>query len=419
MFINSGADAGSWGARCLNVTRIMAIAAAALVPASTAAASVAVVLMLVSWIISGRAVATLRAAAAQRVGQAMLVFLALLAVDTIYGVATWEDSWRSLWSWRKLALGLIVLGLFAEETWKLRLLQAFLVVSAAGLVTSYIGWLGLIPSKPGQPAGVFFTNHATQGMTFAVAVLCCLELARDTGPRLRKLLQAAALLFAVNVVFISTSRSAYVALVCVMLVWGLGRVGWRRVPLVAGGLAVLVAMAFGLSSTLRDRIGQGIDEVRNYQSSPAVTSAGIRVVFWKNSLDLIAERPVFGYGTGGFAKAYGDRFAMPELGWRGLPTADPHNQYLFIAVENGLVGLAVFIAILVAAFREARGPGVYRGIVRGMLLAWCVSSLFNSHFRTFPEGHLIWLMVGAMLARVPRNDPAGSIQPVSSRARSR
>lgn len=419
MFINSGADAGSWGARCLNVTRIMAIAAAALVPASTAAASVAVVLMLVSWIISGRAVATLRAAAAQRVGQVVLVFLALLAVDTIYGVATWEDSWRSLWSWRKLALGLIVLGLFAEETWKLRLLQAFLVVSAAGLVTSYIGWLGLIPSKPGQPAGVFFTNHATQGMTFAVAVLCCLELARDTGPRLRKLLQAAALLFAVNVVFVSTSRSAYVALVCVMLVWGLGRVGWRRVPLVAGGLAVLVAMAFGLSSTLRDRIGQGIDEVRNYQSSPAVTSAGIRVVFWKNSLDLIAERPVFGYGTGGFAKAYGDRFAMPELGWRGLPTADPHNQYLFIAVENGLVGLAVFIAILVAAFREARGPGVYRGIVRGMLLAWCVSSLFNSHFRTFPEGHLIWLMVGAMLARVPRNVPAGSTQPASSRARSR
>jgi len=397
----------------------MAIAAAAVVPASTAAASVAVVLMLVSWIISGRAVATLRAAAAQRVGQAVLVFLALLAVDTIYSVATWEDSWSSLWSWRKLALGLIVLGLFAEETWKLHLLKAFLVVSAAGSAASYVGWLGLIPSKTGHAAGVYFTNHATQGITFAVAVLCCLELGRHTGPRLRHLLQAGALLFAVNVVFISTSRSAYAALVCVVLVWSLGRVGWRRLPLVAGAVAVLVAMAFGLSSTLRDRVEQGIDEVRNYQSAPEVTSAGIRVVFWKNSLDLIAERPVLGYGTGSFAKAYGDRFVMPELGWRGWPATDPHNQYLFIAVENGLVGLVAFIAILVAAFREARGPGAYRGIVRGMLLAWCVSSLFNSHFRTFPEGHLIWMMVGAMLARVPRNDSAGSIQPDSSRARSR
>jgi hypothetical protein len=45
-------------------------------------------------------------------------------------------------------------------------------------------------------------------------------------------------------------------------------------------------------------------------------------------------------------------------------------------------------------------------VIRGVLLAWCVTSLFNSHFRTFPEGHLIWLLAGAMLARVPRNDSA-------------
>ena len=345
-------------------------------------------------------------AAAQRFGQALLVFLALLVVDMLYSVAAWEESWDSLWAWRKLVLGLIVLGLFTDETWKLRMLKAFLVVSTIGLIASCIGWLGLIPSKHGHSAGVFFTNHATQGITFAVAALCCLELGRNAGPRLQNLLRVAAFLFAVNVVFISTSRSAYVALVCVALVWGLGRLGWRRLPLVTGALAVLVVMAFSLSSTLRERVQQGIDEVHNYQSSPEVTSAGIRIVFWNNTLGLVAERPVLGYGTGGFAKAYSDRFALPELGWRGLPATDPHNQYLFIAVENGLLGLAVFMAILVAAFREACGPGVYRGVIRGVLLAWCVTSLFNSHFRTFPEGHLIWLLAGAMLARVPRNDSA-------------
>lgn len=380
----------------------MTISAASLVPASTAAASVAIALMLASWFVSGRVVATLRAAAAQRVGQVMFVFLALLAVDTLYGPATWEESWSSLWAWRKLALGLIVLGLFAEETWKRRMLQAFLAVSAAGLIASCAGWLGLIPSKTGHAAGVVFTNHATQGMTFAVAVLCSLELARDAGPRLRNLLHAAALLFAGNVVFISTSRSAYVALVCVVLVWGLGRAGWRRLPLVTGALVMLVALAFGLSSTLRERVQQGVDEVRNYQSSPELTSAGIRMVFWKNTLDLVAERPLLGYGTGSFARTYRDRFVRAELGWRGLPAADPHNQYLFIAVENGLPGLAVFIAILMAALWEARGPGAYRGMARGVLLAWCVTSLFSSHFRTFPEGHLVWLLVGAMLACTPR-----------------
>ncbi len=411
MFINFGADSGhgrdgknSWGERCLNVTRIMAISAAAAAPVSTAATSVAVALMLASWLASGRAVETLRTAAAQRFGQALLVFLALLAVDTLYSFSTWEESWSSLWSWRKLVLGLIVLGLFADETWKLRMLKAFLGVSVAGLAASYTGWLQFIPTDRIYAEGVFFTNHATQGIAFAVAALCCLELSRNAERGQRNLLRALALLFVLNVVFISTSRSAYAALVCVALVWGIGLLGWRRLPLVAGTMAVLIAMAFGLSQTLRDRVQQGINEVRNYQSAPEVTSAGVRVVFWKNTLDLVAERPVLGYGTGSFAQAYRDRFVMPELGWRGWPTTDPHNQYLFIAVENGLLGLAVFMAILVAGFREACGPGVYRGVIRGMLLAWCVSSLFNSHFRTFPEGHLIWLFAGAMLARAPLDD---------------
>ena len=408
MYTNSGADSdlgraadATWGARCLNVTRIMAIAAAALVPASTAAASVAIVLMLVSWFASGRAVETLRASAAQRVGQAMLVFLALLLIDMLYGSATWAERWDSLWSWRKLVFGFIVLGFFAEELWKQRFLKAFVLVAAAGLILSFIAWLGVIPSKAGHQPGVLLTNHATQGITFAIAALCCLEWQRSAGHRLRMLLLAAALLFALNIVFISTSRSAYLALVCVALAWGGARLGWRRLPLVVGATAALVLVAYGLSSNLRERVQQGVNEVQAYQTAPAYTSAGVRTVFLINTLDLIKDRPLLGYGTGSFAREYNDRFAGPGQDWRGTPTGDPHNQYLFIAVENGLLGLAVFGVLLVVMFREARGAGAYHGIIRGVLLAWCATSLFNSHFRTFPEGHLIWLFAGAMLASSP------------------
>jgi O-antigen ligase len=408
MYTNSGADSdlgraadATWGARCLNVTRIMAIAAAALVPASTAAASVAIVLMLVSWFASGRAVETLRASAAQRVGQAMLVFLALLLIDMLYGSATWAERWDSLWSWRKLVFGFIVLGFFAEELWKQRFLKAFVLVAAAGLILSFIAWLGVIPSKAGHQPGVLLTNHATQGITFAIAALCCLELQQEAGRRDRMLLLAGALLFVLSVVFISTSRSAYLALMCIALVWGGARLGWRRLPLVVGATVVAALLAFSLSSTLRERVQQGVDEARAYQTAPAYTSAGVRVVFLMNTLDLVKDRPLLGYGTGSFARKYNQRFAGPGLDWRGMPTSDPHNQYLFIAVENGLLGLAVFVGLLAAMFWEARRADVYHVIIRGALLAWCVTSLFSSHFRTFPEGHLIWLFAGAMLAAAP------------------
>jgi O-antigen ligase len=409
MFINSGAEAvrdQTWGGRCLDVTRYMAIAAAGIVPASTAAASLAIFLMMAAWLASGRMLETLRLSASQLIGQVLLLFMGLLFVDVLYSPVPWSESWSSLWAWRKLLLGFVVLGLFAEDIWKLRLLKTVVSVSALGLAASWIGWLAKLPPKPCCPVGVYFTNQTSQGMIFAVSVLVCLELIRVMPPRWHRWLRAAAVLFALNIVFISPSRSAYAALACVSFVYMLNCLGWRRLPMVVGMLILFVATSIGLSSTMRERIQQGIKEVGNYQVSADLTSGGARIVFWTNSLALVAERPLLGYGTGSYAAIYRDRFVNPQLGLRGIPSADPHNQYLFVAVENGLLGLAVFLGIIAIACRDALGLGNYRVIVMGVLLTWCVTSLFNSHFRTFPEGHFIWLLVGALLSRLDGSSSA-------------
>ena len=218
--------ARNWSDLCLDASRTMAIAAAALVSASTAAASIAIVLMLATWAASGQAMHTLRASASQRVGQAILLFFMVLVIAMFYGTTNWAERWDSLWSWRKLVLGFIILGLFAKDLWKQRFLQAFVLVTGVGLVLSYLAILGIIPSKPGQVSGVLMTNHTVQGMAFVVAALCCLELQRAAGRRLRLLLLSVVLLFILNIAFISISRSAYLAFACVALVWGGAQLGW-------------------------------------------------------------------------------------------------------------------------------------------------------------------------------------------------
>jgi O-antigen ligase len=406
MFTRSGAEAGfgvdgvtrDWSDKCLDFSRAMAIGAAALVPASTAACSVCIALMLAAWLVSGRVVETLRLAMSQLVGKALLLFIAVILLDVLYSSAPWPERWASVWSWRKLLWGFIVLGLFADEQWKFRFIKFFVIVAACGLTLSYIGWSGLIPSKTNHFPGVFFTNHATQGMTFALATLCCLAMARIVRPEWRKLCYFGACAFLVNVVFTSMSRSSYLAIFCVMLVWCVRTYGRKSFLLAGGGVVALALALVSLSPNLRDRIGIGVNEVKSYQTAPDLTSAGVRVVFFKNALELFKDKPVLGYGTGSFAKEYRERFGSAEQGWRGSVTSDPHNQYLFILVENGLLGLCVFFILLGVSFYMSRGPGPYRSVMQGALLAWCVSSLFSSHFRTFPEGHLIWLFFGAMLA---------------------
>jgi len=68
---------------------------------------------------------------------------------------------------------------------------------------------------------------------------------------------------------------------------------------------------------------------------------GIRMVMWRNSGDIVRERPLAGYGMGGIAPAYERAVKASALtGWAATPTEDPHNQYLQVQLEAGVAGSA-------------------------------------------------------------------------------
>jgi len=126
---------------------------------------------------------------------------------------------------------------------------------------------------------------------------------------------------------------------------------------------------------------------------------GYRAVVYENTLEIVRERPGLGVGTGGFGDAYARHIEGKYTGWRAIPTVDPHSQYLFFLAEQGLVGLAAFLAFLALGFSD-RGDGSRTRLVAVAVLAgWCASGLFTSHFKTFAEGHLLAIFLGAMLAR--------------------
>ena len=98
-----------------------------------------------------------------------------------------------------------------------------------------------------------------------------------------------------------------------------------------------------------------------------------------------------------FPSNIGESSANATPGWKATLTEDPHNQYLLIAAETGLLGLAAFSWFLFSALRQP-ASGLFRLIGVALLLAWCLTSLFSSHFHTFNEGHLIAIVLGVCLA---------------------
>lgn len=392
-----------WSARALDAARWSAVATAVVAPLSTAATSVAAILMLVFLLGSGRAHIVLLDAVRQPLGLAILIFMLLLVAGTLYSPVDWAGRWSALWSWRKIAWGLVALGLFTDAAWKDRALRVLLAVMALAVIASWLAWLGWIPSKNGIQPGVIFTNGTTQAMAFALTAFVCVAARERLAPHWRPLLLVLALACAASIGITSISRSSYLALAAMFLVWLSDRLGWRRFPLAVGAVLLAAAVVYGVSPLVQQRVDQAVAEYRDSGRHGAeLTSFGIRAVMYQTSLDLIARRPWLGYGVGSIEPIYAAEVRQRYQDVRATPTADPHNNYLFVLLETGLVGLAAFLAVLftagVTAARSLRTNAPYSLLALGVLLAWSLTSLFSSHFKTFAEGHMVWMWLGILLA---------------------
>ena len=382
--------------------RYLAILAGISAPVSTAVTSVACVAMLLMWLISGQVWQSLKISARQPAGKMLLLFLAWLIISSLYADTSWANKITTLSSWKKLFYTFLLLGLFYEDQWKKRFVYYYVAVMSFSAVLSVPLWLLDIHVTAGKEAGIFMTNHSSQSLAFVVAALCCIFLLNEPlGIQKKRLLVVMLVLFLVNIFFISPSRSGYIALPVAAVFAFVNLYGYKKTPHVVGVVATILVLMILTSSTLQQRIKLGWDEKTNYQTSENVTSIGIRVIFAQNTWELIQQKPLLGYGTSSFKSVYSPHAATKYQDWRGDPATDPHNQYLFVWLENGLFGLLIFLTYIYTAIRQGGTQRPYGAIAASVLVAIAAASLFNSNFKTFPEGHLLAFFVGCLLAQKP------------------
>lgn len=387
--------------KSLTLCRWLAIIVAIAAPMSTAVTSVACVAMLLTWLASGEALRSLKISAEQAVGKMLLLFFAWLLIGTLYADTNWADKVDTVLSWKKLAYTFVLLGLFYQPHWQRLFVNSYLIAMVIAALIAVPLWLADISVRWKQGAGIFMTNYSSQSLAFIAATVCCIFLLKQQQLSARKkwLLGAAIALFTFNIFFVSAARSGYVAFPFAV-VFAAGCIyGYKKLPQILVIIGSVMLIALLASPTLQQRIEKALTEKANYQTSEELTSIGVRVIFAKNTIELIKERPMFGYGTSSFKSTYSPYVANKYSDWRGESASDPHNQYLFVWLENGLVGLLLFCAYIYVAIRQGLNYQPYGAIAASVLVAVCASSLFNSHFKTFPEGHLLAFFVGILLAQ--------------------
>jgi len=392
-----------------NIAKWLAIPIGFTIPISTAADNILLYLALLFLLLGGDYRHKLRSIIANPVAVAALLLVGALLLGGLCGEGAWSDVRHY---WRKyaplLSIALLIL-LFQDKPSREYALAGFMLAMALTLFLSCLIAAGVFADHgwfEGSVDNAFvFKLHITQNVFMAFfAYALALKARHAVEAKWRMLFGAAALLAAYNVLFMVGGRTGYVVLAVLLVYFCFRWLRWKGLALAALAGITVAGAGYLASDTLRERVDLVIHETAAWQPGQGATSSsGLRMDYWSNSLRIIRDHPLFGVGTGGFEKAYAAKIQGTQM----KPSNNPHNQYLLITAQLGLVGLALLLYLFFQHWRSAAWlPTAFeQDMARGVLLTIMSGSLLNSLLLDHAEAMFFAWMSGVLFAGLQAKQP--------------
>ncbi len=403
----------------------LVVALAAAVPLGSATSNIISGALLLAWIAAGGFVERWQRIRVHPFALASLGLWLLILAGALWSSSPWDESWRNIEKYARLLLAPIVISLIVDERWRRRALFAWMAAMALTLALSYLHALWAFPLARATRDGALgdhyvFKHHITQNVMMSVFAVAALAEAmrRWIGhPHLAWFRDrvglgwlALALLAAFNVLFLVQGRTGYVTLFANMAVVALVLLRLKRLALLAPVLFIVLAVSAVSSDTLRERTLEAVAEASAVREGASLTSIGRRAEFVQRSWELIRERPLLGWGTGAYAEHFCRVARSPE--WCSVGHYNPHNQFAFIGVQLGLVGLLALLVWLAAALASVwRLEPTERVLGLSLVNTFAIHSLLDSPLYIATES--VWYplhlaLVSALAWRSQRAPDQGS-----------
>ena len=379
------------------------------IPVSTALTNVVLGLLVLCWLLDNGANRFARWGRVLKTNpvaiMGLVVFLMHVA-GLAYTDGDKEKIMESLADGAKFLFIGMVMVYFSDKKFQPAFLLSFVSAMCLILLLSSLLWVELLPEfisvKGDSSNSVIFHDHIKQNvfMSFAAFVAAVRARSPETGMVQKWLWAGFSLLAMFNVLFMVDGRTGHVIVMVLGMYYFLT---WDRTKSLV--VCVLVVVLFGTfawihpSNPLFSRARTVIDEVREWDyQKPAhhLSSSGLRLEWYLNSLKIIKQNPAFGTGTGSFKTTYKEFIKNTER----KVTDNPHNEYLMTAVQFGLAGLLVLLGFFAVQwrqtvfFKDRRQKLMVRGFVLLMLIACMTASPLQDN----AEGWFFVFMSGLFFA---------------------
>lgn len=311
-------------------------------------------------------------------------------VGLSYGDVPSVEAFSVLRKYRELFFIPLLSCFFTNERYRIWAWKAFIIASVLTLLGSYLMDFGIMEMF--RHRSFTLKSRITHSIFIAFFMFFCAHKAIDNKKYVGWYL-ASLILAVYNLFFVVEGRTGQLVFMVLAPLFAVQRFGKKGLLMAMAGLIVFFALYINFSDKSA-RIHTGLANTMVYlyhvpEKKPVDMS--VRYIFWENALKLVAEKPWLGHGTGSFAQEY--------RRVTGANRKNPHNEFLLIAVQLGILGFFTYSGFLFSQYHCSRKLlDTDKWLAQGLLLTLIITSMFNSPFLDHTEGHWFAVMIALCFA---------------------
>jgi O-antigen ligase len=370
-------------------------------PLGTAPTFLFMALTICFWIFSGEYTEKIKTLVSNKFSQSVFIFVLIFFLGVIYSNADYEEIIYQISKYTKLFFILVGLSLIKDRKWQKLGINIFCVAMLITLLlslTSVIFPLNFIKGTSGGASNnhFVFKDHIAQNLLMSYFVLVMLVKSQETPSIVNKYISIGiAFLAIIDIVFFVQGRTGYISLAANILIFLVYFSPSKKIGLNIAITVFASFLLFSFSKNFTSRIELAATEFQN-KDSKQLTSVGQRLEFFTKSLELIKEKPIWGWGTGSYAQQF-CRVAISDE-WCQAGKFHPHNQFMAIGVQLGLLGVGIFIYFLWSAIEIARKLDLSQKVLAlGLIATLIVDSFLHAPLFLVSEAQFFIIMLGLLL----------------------
>lgn len=401
----------------IKLTNLLIISLGVCLPLSVTITNIILALLILTWILSKSYKESLTDIKDETT-ISVLSFLVFVIIGVIYTTAPKTDILHTLVKYSRL-LYIIPLTVLFKRT---KIFSSFIIAFAIGNLISMLPGFGLSSlfslvnlslADNKYIVGGFRDSISTSiFISFSIYISLCYSLFKKNSSQLETFsFIAYACIAFYFLMFICVGRIGQINSIILLTI--ISAIILKKIKLshtIILSIFILSSCWYVLNnSVFKDRINLAVIEGKNYIESidktksnkeyklPSTnTSTGIRLKYYLTSLKIFKLSPIFGHGTGSYKTSYSK---VAKVNYN-KSTRNPHNQYLLILCEQGIIGLIAFFAIILTLIKRLKDNSnkFKKSILLGLIITTLLGCATNSYLIDFSSGHLFIVFLSLLLA---------------------